>query len=112
MDSNKVDLFVSTMANKFPSTKLIIIKERMESLDDSKFTTLQSMEYKDPVTLLLFSIFLGHFGVDRFMLGETGLGVLKLITFGGCGFWTIIDWFTVINRTKEKNYELFLSVTQ
>ena len=44
------------------------------------------------------------------MLGEIGLGVLKLLTLGGCGIWTIIDWFTVMNRTKEKNFQVFLSV--
>jgi len=42
------------------------------------------------VTLIL-SILFGQLGVDRFMMGQVGLGILKLITFGGLGIWWLID---------------------
>jgi hypothetical protein len=46
---------------------------------------------KDWLTAVLLSLFVGTLGIDRFYLGYTGLGVLKLITLGGCGLWALID---------------------
>jgi TM2 domain-containing membrane protein YozV len=53
---------------------------------------------KEYVTTLLLSFFLGSLGVDRFYTGHTGIGVAKLLTAGGCGIWTIIDFINFAVR--------------
>lgn len=110
MDSQKVDLFLAAKQMFFSPTQIPTIKDRLLALDDDKFTLINALEYKDPATILLISIFAGGFGIDRFMLGDTVLGILKFITWGGCGIWVVIDWFLILGRTRELNYRKLLQV--
>lgn len=88
----------------FPAEKIMLIKERLLTLDEQRFQMVSMIELKDPTTLLLISIFIGGLGIDRFMIGDTGMGILKLLTGGCCGVLTIIDWFTISKKTKELNF--------
>ncbi len=61
-------------------------------------------EQKEFIVALLLSIFVGSLGVDRFYLGYVGLGIVKLLTAGGCGVWTIIDIILIaMNKLPDAN---------
>ena len=89
----------------FEGHHLMAIRDKLLSLDDSKLIQLQAANLKDPSTMLIVSIVGGHFGIDRFMIGETGLGIAKLLTCGGLGIWSIVDWFLIMGRTREINMQ-------
>lgn len=111
MDQNRVDMYMMTNQKYFPPEKIMYIKEKLEGLDENKFAMVSTIELKDPTTLLLISIFLGGLGVDRFMLGDIGMGILKLLTGGCCGILTIIDWFTIQKKTRELNFNNFMMLS-
>lgn len=110
IEQSKVDMFFMTNAKYFPEEKAVYLKEKLRTMDDEKFSLVSTIELKDPTTLLLVSIFLGTLGIDRFMLGDTGMGILKLLTAGCCGVLTIVDWFTISKKTKEANFNKMMSL--
>lgn len=103
MDSQKIDMFMMMNSKCFETHHLNTIREKLVSLDESQWQRLQLTQFKDPTTSLLISIFAGQLGIDRFFIGDTGMGVGKLLTCGGFGIWAIVDWFLIQGATKEKN---------
>ncbi|MCX6248886.1 MAG: TM2 domain-containing protein [Bacteroidetes bacterium] len=107
MEAQKVDMFLMMNAKFFEPHQIPFIREHLLQADESKYILLQTAgaEFKEPNFLLLISLIGGFFGVDRFLVGDTGLGVAKLLTCGGLYIWTIIDWFVIMGRTREVNFE-------
>jgi len=105
MDAQKVDLFIMSNARYFESYHLNVIRDRLLAMDDSKWGLMTTLQFKDPTTSLIVSILIGTLGIDRFIIGDTGLGIGKLLTCGGLGIWYIIDWFLIQQATRIKNME-------
>lgn len=106
MDEQMLNQILVTQADKYPYMSLLNLKSQIlnSGIDP---TTLQMMmaQAKDPILVLLLSIFLGGLGVDRFYIGDIGLGFGKLLTCGGLYFWWLIDLFLIMDATKEKNLQ-------
>ncbi len=103
----KVDMFLMTNGKYFESYRLNHIRGRLQEMDENQFFRVQSQSYKDPMMILVVSLLVGSLGIDRFLIGEVGLGIAKLLTCGGLGIWYIVDWFLIMGATRDKNLERF-----
>ncbi len=91
-----------------PQNRFNEIRERLLSLTDDQWSQVEYVKFQDPTMLLILSVVVGEFGVDRFILGDTTNGVLKLLLTLCCGvglIWWLIDIFQVNGLTLEYNYK-------
>lgn len=110
MDTSKVDMFVMSNAKYFQHNHLMYVREKLLTMDESKWVYVQTLQFKDPTISLIISLLVGPLAIDRFFIGDIGLGIAKLLTCGGIGIWALVDWFLIMGRTKEKNFEMFQQI--
>jgi TM2 domain-containing membrane protein YozV len=108
---SKKESWIMSQGGRFRPEHLAMVRERLDSMPEDIDMFLYSMKLHDPVLILVISILVGEFGVDRFVLGDIGLGVGKLLTLGGLYVWWAIDLFFVMGRAKDKNFEKFMAAT-
>ena len=75
------------------------LTDQQKMLFSSQFQSVK----KDRNMVLVLSVLLGAWGVDRFMIGDIGMGLLKLFTLGLCGILWLIDIFTIRGKVDDFN---------
>lgn len=59
---------------------------------------------KSRLVALILCMTFGFLGVHRFYVGKVGTGILMILTLGGVGIWTLIDFVMILAgyfRDKE-----------
>ena len=107
---NPVDQWLAINAKYFPTEQVQYIRQRLEALPEQQLSMLYAISFQDPMMMLIISLFGGSLGIDRFMLGQVGLGIGKLLTCGGCGIWAIVDWFLIMDATRQSNAQKLFAV--
>lgn len=62
---------------------------------------------KSQLVALILVIFVGGLGIHRFYLGYTSIGIIQLLTLGGCGIWALIDLVRIATgdlKPKDGDY--------
>ncbi len=88
------------------TTELMTIVGSIPDENRQGFINAFQASEKNPTLLYGFNIWLGYFGIDRFLVGDIIAGILKLLTLGGFGIWQLIDLFLIGGRARDKNIEL------
>ncbi len=70
---------------------------------DAQGKRLAGQDKRDPIMLAYLSVFGGYFGLDRFYLNQTGLGIAKALTAGGLGIWVLIDLYLILSNQIAPN---------
>lgn len=104
--NEKIDLFLAVHGSKFFAYQIEDIRRQLSTLSDSQLDKVMSQSYKDPLLMFMISLGGGILGIDRFLLDNVGLGIIKLITCGGFYIWWIVDLFLVQDLTREYNANL------
>ena len=105
-----VNMLLATYGKYFPESSLLQIREIFENMDEKQIGMLVCLQFKDPITVLIISLFGGVLGIDRFYLGHPVLGVIKLLTCGGFYIWAIIDLFLVMDSARQENLQKLMRI--
>ena len=107
MEANQADQILALYGNRLPIESLEMIRNKLLNMDYN-VASIRMAHFKDPTIALILSVIVGSLGIDRFYIGDVGLGVGKLLTCGGAYIWWLVDLFMIQDATRRKNMEMFL----
>lgn len=88
------------------------IRDKIPEIEHMDFDLEFYAQKKSNTVALVLSVLFGFLGLDRFYLGQITLGLLKLLTLGGCGIWVVSDWFLIVSATRVKNIQIAQNIQQ
>ena len=107
MEISEANQLLALYGNRLPIESIEMIRNRLSEMDYN-IASIRMAQFKDPTMALILSVVVGSLGVDRFYIGDVGMGVGKILTCGGAYIWWLLDIFMIQDATKRKNLEQFL----
>lgn len=87
-------------------SKLVYTLSSLSPDEQRAFSSTIESEFRSGTVAILFGVFLGLEGADRYYNKQYFLGLLKLFTLGGLTIWTIYDWFSLPGKIRQANLEV------
>lgn len=109
VDSQTVSSWFNSKKACFSEARQRQVIAGLKTLSIKKWQELQTISFVHPMLAIVVSVFFGCFGLDRFLIGDSRKGLLKLVTFGGFFIWAIVDWFLIHKDTIKSNELKFFS---
>lgn len=97
--------------------EMSFLQQATASLDENQkrqFLGIYAGRRRAPQDLLLFTLlgFLGIAGVQRFVVGQIGMGIIYILTAGFCGIGTIVDLINHKDLADEYNRQMAYETMQ
>ncbi len=104
MNTKNIQELLTEYGEYFAEKDLPLIEDLLmkNELEEAR-EILKTTGLKKPSTIQMISIFGGWWGIDRFMVGDVDLGIVKLISFGGLGILNLFDIFFLKKRVQNDN---------
>ena len=91
----EITMYCSNCGAQIDDRAVVCVKCGVPTLNYKSGPVTPAVGY-DWLTTLLLCFFLGVFGVHSFYTRKTGIGVVQLLTLGGCGIWALVDFIMIL----------------